>query len=246
MAEIRIALVTGASSGIGAETARQLAAIGWRVVACGRNMKRLETVRNSFPDQVLSLEMDVLSSTSIAYALKTLPAGWQDVSAVVNAAGQAPGGRKRFDLSPLTDRLATVDTNLLGVMRVCHAIVPGLIARGGGDIVNIGSVAGQQPARNDAAYTASKFGLRGFTEGLRLDLFGTNIRVVEIRPGLTHTRFAETRMGTSAEAEKFYAEMPGLMQPKDVADCVLFALGMPPHVTLNEIVLHPTSLAPNR
>lgn len=242
----QVALVTGAGSGIGAAIAAQLLSRGWRVIAAGRNPDKVEPLAALDRDNVLPLRMDIREDDSVIGGLESIPRSWADISVVVNCAGHAPGGRKRFDLSPLSDRLATVDTNLAGVMRVCHVMVPKLIARGGGDIINIGSVAGQQAARDDAAYTASKFGLRGFTEGLRLDLVGTNVRVTEVRPGLTLTRFAETRLGDADAAKEFYERMDGVMHPKDVADCVMFALSAPRNVTLNEIVVHPTNIAPNR
>lgn len=242
----QIALVTGAGSGIGAAIAEQLLSKGCRVIAAGRDPDRFEPLRALGGDGMLPLRMDLVDENSVIGALESLSAALTDISIVVNCAGHAPGGRQRFDLAPLSDRLATVDTNLAGVMRVCHAMVPKLIARGGGDIVNIGSVAGQQAARDDAAYAASKFGLRGFTEGLRLDLLGTNVRVMEIRPGLTKTGFAETRLGNADAAKKFYQRVDGIMHPRDVADCAIFALGAPRHVTLNEIVVTPTNIAPNQ
>jgi 3-hydroxy acid dehydrogenase/malonic semialdehyde reductase len=235
-----VAVVTGASSGIGAEICQSLLARGCSVVMAGRVVSKFAGLAASFAGRALPVEIDLVNHESIASTIQALPQPWRDIDVVINCAGHAPGGRQRFDLRSLGHSLQTIDTNLMGVLSMCHAALPGMISRGRGHVVNVGSVAGAAPYANDAAYIASKFGLRGLTEALRLDLAGTGVRVTEVRPSVTKTLFAKTRYGDDSEAAAgFYERMGSVLQPADVAACVLFALDAPAHVNVSEVVVHP-------
>lgn len=222
----RTAVVTGASSGIGAATARALAKAGVRVAGGARRVERLETE--------VSLELDVTDPVScerfVAAAVERLGA----IDIVVNAAGLALG-REPFDRSSEADERTVLETNVNGLVRVTRLCLPHV--RDGGHIVNLGSVAGRQAYANGSLYITSKFAVRGFTYALREDLLGRPIRVTTVDPGLVETEFSLVRFrGDEEAARSVYAGVEA-MQPDDVAECVLFALTRPPHVNVDEIVV---------
>ena len=222
----KTAVVTGASSGIGAATAAALRREGVRVAAGARRSSRL--------DADLALELDVTDPAScerfVAQAVEEL--GGLDV--LVNAAGLALG-REPFDASSEDDEETVLETNVNGLIRMTRLCLPHL--RDGGHIVNLGSVAGRQAYENAALYVTSKFAVRGFTYALREDLLGRPIRITTVDPGLVETDFSLVRFrGDSDKARAVYTGVEA-MQPDDIADCILFALTRPPHVNVDEIVV---------
>jgi len=222
----KTAVVTGASSGIGAATTAALRREGVRVAAGARRTDRL--------DADLALELDVTDPAScerfVAQAVEEL--GGLDV--LVNAAGLALG-REPFDASSEDDEETVLETNVNGLIRMTRLCLPHL--RDGGHIVNLGSVAGRQAYENAALYVTSKFAVRGFTYALREDLLGRPIRITTVDPGLVETDFSLVRFrGDSDKARAVYTGVEA-MQPDDIADCVLFALTRPSHVNVDEIVV---------
>ncbi len=228
MVELRgkAAIVTGASSGIGAATARALAAAGARVAGGARRAERVETE--------VALALDVTDRASCESFVETAVAELGGLDVLVNAAGLALG-RAPFTESDEGDEETVLETNVHGLIRMTRLCLPHL--RDGGHIVNLGSVAGRQAYPNGSVYVASKFAVRGFTYALREDLLGRPLRITTVDPGLVETEFSLVRFGGDAEqASAVYAGVEP-MTAEDVADCILFALTRPPHVNVDEIVV---------
>jgi 3-hydroxy acid dehydrogenase/malonic semialdehyde reductase len=220
------AVVTGASSGIGAATARALAAEGARVAGGARRVDRLETE--------VSLELDVTDPASCERFVVAAVEALGGLDILVNGAGLALG-RDPFDESSEADEEAVLQTNVQGLIRMTRLCLPHIGE--GGHIVNIGSVAGRQAYENASLYVTSKFAVRGFTYALREDLLGRPIRITTVDPGLVETDFSLVRF--RGDAEKARAVYTGVeaMTPDDIADCIVFALTRPPHVNVDEIVV---------
>ncbi|MEM7171674.1 MAG: SDR family oxidoreductase [Pseudomonadota bacterium] len=240
-----LALVVGASSGIGASVARALSAEGVTVIAASRSKDRLENlVADLITDLGASahaLTLDVSDEASVSSVLERLPPALQAVDILINCAGHDVGGRQRFDVGAAADWASIIDVNVTGMIRVCHAVIPGMLARGRGHVVNIGSVAGLKTYPGGSIYAASKHAVRAFTEGLRADYADQEIRITEVLPGLTRTEFAERRWsGDRSAADQFYDNAPQVLLPEDVANSVVFALKQPPHVNLAQILIMPT------
>ena len=236
-----IALVTGASSGIGAETVKALAAIGCRVICAGRSLDRLTPVAKPLGDKALAFEIDINDDASVAGMMERLPAPWREIDVLVNNAGHDTGGRRRFDEGTAEEWASIIETNVIGLIRVTRAVVPGMIARDRGHVVNIGSISGFKPYATGTIYAASKFAVHGFSESLRLDYRNTGVRVTEILPGMVRTGFALSRWNDDARAKKFYDDFGTCLNPEDVARTIVFAVQQPPHVVISQLVVVPNS-----
>lgn len=235
------ALVTGATSGIGRAIALALVDAGCNVIATGRNPDRLAEIGRLAAGRVLPLELDLSDSQAIAALPTTLPADFATPTVLVNNAGEDVGGRTRFDQSTADELARVIEINLIGVIRMVRALVPGMLEREAGDIVNIGSTQALRTTQSLAAYTASKTGVHGLTDVLRADYAKSGIRVMEVIPGLTRTGFAQTRWrGDADRARAFFDQFPSALSPEDVADAVLYALSRPRHVNLHQIVITPS------
>jgi NADP-dependent 3-hydroxy acid dehydrogenase YdfG len=171
-----------------------------------------------------------------------LPPAFAVIDLVINNAGHDVGGRTRFDQGPADDWTGVIDANVSGLIRVTRALLPGMIARGRGDIVNVGSVSAVRVVPEMAAYSASKAAVHAFSDGLRADLADTPIRVIEVMPGLTRTNIVERRFrGDHARAKAYYASFGVALDAEDVAASVLFAARQPPHVTIAQILVLPSN-----
>jgi 3-hydroxy acid dehydrogenase / malonic semialdehyde reductase len=224
--EGKTAVVTGASSGIGAAVARALAAAGARVAGGARRFELLETE--------VALELDVTDPASCQRFVEMAVREFGGLDILVNNAGLALG-RDPFDESTEEDEKAVLDTNVNAVLRMTRLCLPHL--RDGGHIVNIGSIAGRQPYENAAVYITSKYAMRGFTYALREDLLGRPLHVTTVDPGLVETDFSRVRFrGDEERAGAVYANVEPV-RPEDVAECVLFAVTRPPHVNIDELVI---------
>ena len=224
----KTAIVTGASSGIGAATLEALRCEGVRVAGGAR---RVDDV-----DAEIALEVDVMNPASceafVAAAVEQL--GGLDV--LVNGAGLALG-RDPFWESTEEDERVVLETNVNGLIRMTRLCLPHLLADGGGQLVNIGSVAGRQAYERGALYITSKFAVRGFTYALREDLLGKPVRVITVDPGLVETNFSRVRFrGDEDQAAAVYANVEA-MTPADIAECIVFALTRPQHVNVDELVV---------
>jgi 3-hydroxy acid dehydrogenase/malonic semialdehyde reductase len=225
--EGRSAVVTGASSGIGAATALALAREGARVVGGARRTDRIQA-------PVVPLELDVTDPASCERFVQGAADELGGIDILVNAAGLALG-RDPFDDSTEADEHTVLETNVNGLIRMTRLCLRHL--RDGGHIVNLGSVAGRQAYEKGALYITSKFAVRGFTYALREDLLGRPIHITTVDPGLVETDFSRVRFrGDEETAEKVYQGVEA-MKPEDIADCVLFAVTRPSHVNVDELVV---------
>jgi 3-hydroxy acid dehydrogenase/malonic semialdehyde reductase len=224
------AIVTGASSGIGAATATALAREGAIVAVGARRLDRLDELGDGF----VALELDVTDPESSASFVASAAHRLEGLDILVNNAGLALG-RDLFDESKEEDEEAVLETNVHGVIRMTRLCLPHL--EHGGHIVNIGSVAGRQAYERGALYVASKFAVRGFTYALREDLLGRPIRLTTVDPGLVESDFSKVRFRGDQEAAAKVYEGVEPLRPEDIAECVLFALTRPPHVNVDELVV---------
>ena len=242
----RIVFVTGASSGIGAATALAFAARGGRVLMCARRAERLERLAQTLEYEhkvgVHYFRLDVRDQADVDSAVAGLPADWRAIDVLVNNAGLSRGLDK-LPAGLVDDWEEMIDTNVKGLLFVSRAVIPGMVERGKGHIINIGSIAGHEVYPGGAVYCASKFAVRALSQGLRLDLNGTPIRVSEVSPGMVETEFSIVRFHGDAErAAKVYQGLTPL-GPDDIADAVVWCATRPAHVNVSEIVVMPTAQA---
>ena len=236
-----IALVTGASVGIGRALAEGLLEQGLKVICAARRREKLEEIFAGRGEQALVWPLDVTDGAAVAGLLDALPADWRDIEVLVANAGSDVGGRRAFAAGEMADWASTIETNVTGLIRVCHVVLPGMLARGRGHLVTLGSIAGLSTYADGAVYSASKYAVRAFTEALRQDYKNAPIRITEILPGMVRTGFAEARFRGDAEtAAKFYESFPATLAAEDIAAAVHFALAQPPQVNIAQIVVTPT------
>jgi serine 3-dehydrogenase len=242
----KIVFITGASAGIGEATARAFAALGAKALICGRRAEKLDKLAASLVREhgvaAHAFPLDVRDQAAVDRAIAGLPAEWRAVEVLVNNAGLSRGLDK-LPQGLVSDWEEMIDTNVKGLLYVTRAVLPGMLERGRGHIVNIGSIAGHEvyPAGN--VYCASKFAVRALSKGLRLDLNGTPIRVSEVAPGMVETEFSLVRFHGDAErAGKVYQGLTPL-GPDDVADAVVWCATRPLHVNVSEVVVMPTAQA---
>jgi NADP-dependent 3-hydroxy acid dehydrogenase YdfG len=235
----RIALITGATSGIGKATAIAFANNGINLILCGRRQERLDSLKEHLSKkvEVTTLKFDVSNKVEVAYAINSLPDEWQVIDILVNNAGNAHGLSAIQD-GDLDDWDAMIDGNVQGLLYVSKAVIPGMVAREKGHIVNLSSVAGKYTYANGAVYCASKAAVEALSEGMRLDLTQHGIKITNIAPGAVETEFSMVRFkGDEKRAAKVYEGFEPL-QPEDVADAILYAVNTPARVTIADIVLY--------
>ncbi len=236
----QIVFITGASSGIGRATALAFAAKGARLLLCARRADRLKTLAQEAKavgaEAVHTFAVDVRVRSTVESALASLPEVWKQISILVNNAGLSRGLSKLQDDDP-ENWEEMIDTNVKGLLYVTRAVCPGMVERGAGHIINLGSTAGHQTYANGAVYCATKAAERVLSEGLKIDLMGTPVRVTSIDPGMVETEFSTVRFrGDQERAAKVYQDITPL-KPEDVADAILWAATRPPHVNIHAILL---------
>jgi NADP-dependent 3-hydroxy acid dehydrogenase YdfG len=237
-------LVTGATAGFGAAIARAYAARGARLILCGRRSERLAALQGELGVPVHAMTLDVRDRAAVSAAINALPADFAAVDVLVNNAGLALGLEPAHQ-TDLDDWEAMVDTNVKGLMYMTRAVLPGMVARDAGHIVNLGSIAGSHPYPGGNAYGATKAAVAQFSLNLLADLVKTRVRVTNIEPGLCGgSEFSQVRFHGDAEAAaKVYAGTDPLT-PEDVAEAVLWATTLPAHVNITRIEMMPTCQAP--
>jgi 3-hydroxy acid dehydrogenase/malonic semialdehyde reductase len=242
-AEGRIALVTGATSGFGEAMARRLLAAGGHVIATGRRTERLEALAKELAtDRLLTRELDVTSEASIAALLPSLPAAFEAIDILYNNAGLALGLGKAHEAS-LSDWETMIATNVTGLVRITRAVLPGMVARNRGDVLNLSSVAASYPYPGGNVYGATKAFVRQFSLNLRADLIGTKVRVTSIEPGMAETEFSVVRFaGDQAKADNVYKGVHA-MSADDVALVCESVLKLPAHINVNTLELMPVQQA---
>jgi len=235
-----IVLVTGATSGFGAEIARKFVQNGHQVIATGRRRERLQALAAELGDKLLPLQLDVASKASIDAMLAALPAGWRDIDVLVNNAGLALGTEPAQQAS-LDDWETMIDTNCKGLVTMTRRLLPAMVERGSGTVINIGSVAGAYPYPGGNVYGATKAFVDQFTLNLRADLVGTGVRATNIAPGLCGgTEFSNVRFkGDDAAAARVYEGTVSL-SAADIAETAFWVATLPAHVNINYLELMPT------
>lgn len=236
-----VVLVSGASSGIGAAICRLLVARQFRVVAAARNQDRLQQLAAELGEALYPLVLDVTDSAAVSNVRQALPQEFGQVEVLVNNAGHDIGGRRLFEAGSAEQWCNIIETNVQGTIRLTHALIDSMLARGSGHIVNMGSIAGLKPYATGTAYVSSKYAIHGFSESLRLDNAGRGIRVTEIMPGPVRSGFAGQRLGDEQQAKAFYDSFEQCLSPEDVAETVLYALQQPKHVEIAQLVVLPVS-----
>lgn len=238
----KIAVVTGASSGIGRASVEQLCATGWTVYALARRYDHLQELGES--TGAIPIAVDITDEEAVIdVAQRILAETDQRIDALVNIAGGAMGADSVL-LGKPQDYRAMFELNVLGTLHMIQAFLPALRANGGGSILNLTSTAAEHGYEGGAGYNASKFGARGVTEALRLEEAENNIRVIEIAPGMVHTpEFSLKRLGSAEAAEKVYAGVEKPLLAEDVAQTVTFALNVPHHINLDRVVMRPVAQA---
>ena len=239
----RLALVTGATAGFGAAIARRLVRDGWRVVAAGRRAERLQALREELGGAVLPWQLDVTDALAVDTLPASLPEGWRDIDALINNAGLALGLGPAQEAN-VADWDRMVATNVTGLLHMTRALLPGMVARDRGHVVNLASTAASYPYPGGHVYGASKAFVKQFSLNLRADLVGTNVRVTDIEPGLcVGTEFSEVRFfGDKARAAAMY-EGTTPINEGDIAEAVSWVLHLPAHVNINRIEMMPTCQA---
>lgn len=242
----KVVFVTGASAGIGAATARAFALEGARLLLCSRRLEKLQAMESDLrrlgAADVFSFELDVRDRDEVEGTLATLPDEWGRVEVLVNNAGLSRGLRKLYE-DQVEDWEEMIDTNVKGLLYVTRAIVPGMLRRGSGHVINLGSIAGHIAYPNGGVYCATKAAERFISDGLRIDLNGTPIRVTSIDPGMVKTDFSKVRFrGDEQRAAKTYENVDPLL-PEDIADAILWVATRPSHVMIQSVVLTPVAQA---
>lgn len=235
-------LITGATSGIGKATAELFGERGDRLILCGRRQERLEQLKVKFKGEIHLLNFDVRNRKAVFDAIDSLPKAWKQIDILINNAGNAHG-LDTVDTADLDDWDAMIDGNVKGLMYVTKAILPQMVKRKEGQIINLGSIAGIEVYPKGNVYCASKFAVDAFTRGLRIDLNPHKIRVCAVHPGLVETEFSMVRFkGDEQRSEGVYNSLDAL-QADDVANAIAYMVDVPPHVTVADLTLLPTDQA---
>ena len=242
----KIVLITGATSGIGEACAKKFAAAGDKLIITGRRSERLEQLKKSleaeYSTEVISLTFDVQDKLAVNKAIEGLPEAWQQIDILINNAGLA-AGRDLFEDADMDDWETMLNTNVHGLLYVSKAVVPFMIARKTGHIINMGSIAGKEVYEKGNVYCASKFAVDAISRGMRIDLLKHNIKVTAIHPGAVETEFALVRFkGDEEKAATTYTGITPLTA-RDIADTIFYCAGLPAHVCINDLIITCTQQA---
>ncbi len=242
----KIALVTGATSGIGKATARQLAEKDFNLIITGRRKERLEELANELKQkyncETIILNFDIRKQAEVDKAIDSLPENWKNIDVLVNNAGLAAGADPIYD-ALLDDWERMIDTNIKGLLYISKKVMPFMMKRKSGHIVNIGSIAGKQVYPNGNVYCATKFAVDALTKAMRIDLLKHNIRVTQIAPGAVETEFSIVRYhGDKDKADNVYKGYTPLFA-EDIANAIVFAVTRPAHVNIADVLIMPTAQA---
>ena len=238
--EGKIILITGASSGIGAATARAFAEKGAKLLLCARRLNKLQEMEAELRDKgatdLFTFELDVTDRDEVEGTLNTLPDSWGEIDILVNNAGLARGLGKFWE-DDIENWEEMIDTNTKGLLYVTRTVVPGMVARNRGHVINLGSTAGHGAYPGGHVYCATKSAERAITDGLRIDLNGKSIRVTSIDPGMVETDFSNTRFrGDTQRASKVYEGVVPLT-PEDIAETIVWTATRPAHVQIQTVLL---------
>jgi 3-hydroxy acid dehydrogenase/malonic semialdehyde reductase len=241
-----IALITGATAGIGRATALLLARNEYNVIITGRRSELLDKleleIRSKTSSEVLSLSFDVRDRSAVKAAVESIPENWKSIDILLNNAGLA-AGFSHIHEGDIDDWEQMIDTNIKGLLYVTRAVSPGMVERKTGHIINIGSIAGKEVYEKGNVYCSTKFAVDALSRGMRIDLVDHGIKVTAIHPGAVETEFSIVRFkGDKQKADKVYEGMTPLYD-KDIAEAILFIVTRPPHVNINDMLIMPTAQA---
>jgi serine 3-dehydrogenase len=241
-----IVCITGASSGIGEACASEFAKQGSALLLMARRKERIDKIAqdisNRFTVRVHTIRLDVRKQADVEKSFASLPKEWQEIEVLVNNAGLSRG-LDPLHKGRLEDWEEMIDTNVKGLLYVTRAVLPGMVQRNRGHVINLGSTAGHQTYPGGNVYCATKYAVKALNRGMKMDLLGTNVRVTSVDPGLVETEFSEVRFrGDTGRAKQVYAGMTPL-SPEDVADIILFCATRPAHVAIQELIVTPTDQA---
>jgi 2-hydroxycyclohexanecarboxyl-coA dehydrogenase len=242
----KIVLITGATSGIGEGCARKFASQGANLILNGRNIQKLDALKadleNRFGVRILLLPFDVRDRKAATVAIASLSGKWADIDILINNAGLVIGVDKEFE-GNLDEWDIVIDTNVKGLLAMTRLVVPGMVKRGRGHIINIGSIAGDAAYPGGSVYCATKAAVKALSDGLRIDLVDTPLRVTNIKPGMVETNFTVVRYrGDKERADEFYKGIRPLTGD-DIAETVYFAASVPEHIQIAEVLVMPTHQA---
>jgi serine 3-dehydrogenase len=242
----KIVFITGASAGIGEAAARLFAENGSRLILAARRLDRLQKLADEFTKQfgakIYCFQLDVRNQKEVESKINALPPEWKNIDILVNNAGLSRGLDKLYE-GKLLDWEEMIDTNIKGLLYVSRVVIPGMVERGRGDIVNIGSIAGYEVYPGGNVYCATKSAVNAITKGMQIDLVATPIRVCSVDPGMAETEFSMVRYrGDNERAAKTYQGIQALTGA-DVAEAILFCVTRPPHVNIHQIRVMPTHQA---
>jgi len=241
----KIAFITGATAGIGEATARILATEGYKLIITGRRKDRLEKLASELDTETICLSFDVRVKTEVENAINNLPPEWKNIDLLINNAGLAVGVSAIQDgINDDWERM--IDTNIKGLLYISKQIIPLMIARKSGQIINISSIAGKEVYPGGNVYCASKHAVDALTKGMRIDLLPHNIKVSAIAPGMVETEFSLVRLkGDQESANKVYDGFDPLLA-QDIAEAIVFVASRPAHVNVNDMLIMPTAQASAR
>jgi NADP-dependent 3-hydroxy acid dehydrogenase YdfG len=238
----KIVLITGATSGIGLACARKFAANGDKLILTGRNAQRLAEIKKELDAEVMTLAFDVRNREEAEKQICSLPPNWQNIDLLVNNAGLALGLEPEYE-GDLDDWETMIDTNIKGLLTMTRLVVPGMVKRNNGHIINVGSVAGDAAYAGGNVYCATKAAVKALSDGLRIDVANTAIRVTNLKPGLVETNFSNVRFhGDNERAANVYKGIKPLTGD-DIADVAVYAANAPAHVQIAEVLILATHQA---
>jgi len=242
----RTVFITGSTDGIGEACAHKFASQGFSLILNGRSISKLEALKKKLVEKYNSdlflAPFDVRDREAVRKAIQELPKDWQAIDILINNAGLVLGVDKEFEVDP-DEWDIMIDTNIKGLLSVTRWVVPGMIERGKGHIINIGSIAGDAAYPGGSVYCATKSAVKALSDGLRIDLVDTPLRVTNIKPGMVETHFSLTRYrGDKAKADAVYAGVKPLTGD-DIAETVYFAASAPPHIQIAEVLIMPVNQA---
>jgi serine 3-dehydrogenase len=242
----KLTFITGASSGIGKACAEEFAKAGSNLILTARRYNRIadlaETLTKTYNVKVKAIQMDVMNLTEVQYVVASLVDSWRNIDILINNAGLSRGLDKIYE-GDLKHWEEMIDTNVKGLLYVTREILPGMVERNSGHIINLGSTAGREVYANGNVYCATKFAVKALTNAIKIDTLGHNIKVTSIDPGMVETEFSEVRFsGDKLRAKKVYENIDALTAA-DIAETILFCATRPPHVNIGEVLITPTEQA---
>lgn len=242
MLKDKIVLVTGASAGIGAATARQFSQAGAKVILCARRKERLEEIAKEFENLTYLLPLDIQNRKEVESAIGSLPEEWQKIDILVNNAGMARGVDKLHE-GDIDGWEEMIDTNIKGLLYMSRQVIPLMVKNNSGHIINVGSIAGHEVYPGGNIYCATKHAVNALTKGMRMDLLGTDLRVSTVDPGLVETEFSNVRFRGDTERAKTVYQGYQPLTGDDIADAIVWIASRPAHVQIAEVIIFPSAQA---